>query len=178
MKSILLGGRVAPVSRTFTGWLFRTWLPVMVMLVAITIESTHMFSSNNTSGVLRTIYQHIVGVVSDARWMEIHHYIRKTGHFTGYGLLGLAWMRAWLLFWALPMKRCTEGVWRGYAFGMAVACTVLVASLDELHQSYMADRTGLVSDVLLDTSGAVCVMLLVVTIGWFVSRISGSDATR
>ena len=177
-RSVVLGGRAAPISATFTGWLFRTWLPVMVMLAAITIESTHLFSSNNTSGVLRTIYQHIAGVVSDARWMEVHHYIRKTGHFTGYGLLGLAWMRAWLLFWMSPMKRCSVSVWRGYAMAMAVACTVLVASMDELHQSYMADRTGLVSDVLLDTSGAVCWILLVVGIGWLFRGINGRGAKR
>lgn len=175
----MLGGRVAPVSATFRGWLFRTWLPVMVMLVAITIESTHMFSSDNTSGSLRTLYEHIAGAVSDARWAEIHHHIRKTGHFTGYGLMGLAWMRAWLLFWLVPMKRCAEAVWRAYAFAMATACTVLAASLDELHQSYMPDRTGVVSDVLLDTSGAVCLMLLVLLVEWLVSQwITDRDAMR
>lgn len=177
-RSVVLGGRLAPASATFVGWLFRTWLPVMVMLLAIAIESTHMFSSNNTSGLLRTIYQHIAGVVSDARWREIHHHIRKTGHFTGYGLLGLAWMRAWLLFWSEPMKHRAESVWRGYAMGMAIACTVLAASLDELHQSYMADRTGLVSDVLLDTSGAVCWLLLFLVVGWIVSRVSVPAARR
>jgi VanZ family protein len=150
----------------------------MIMLAAITIESTHTFSSDNTSSWLRTIYKHIAGMVSDDRWREIHHHIRKTGHFTGYGLLGLAWMRAWLLFWREPMKHRAESVWRGYAMGMAIACTVLAASLDELHQSYMADRTGLVSDVLLDTSGAVCLMLFVIGLGWIVSRLSGPDATR
>jgi VanZ family protein len=175
-RSVLLGGRVSPTPATFAAWLFRTWLPVTIMLVAIMIESTHAFSSDNTSGWLRTIYQHIVGVVSDARWREIHHLIRKTGHFTGYGLLGLAWMRAWLLFWREPMKHRAEIVWRGYAMGMAIVCTVLAASLDELHQSYMADRTGLVSDVLLDTSGAVCLILLVVVVGRIVSRLSVPDA--
>ncbi len=175
-RPVLLGGRAVPTSATFAGWLFRTWLPVMVMLAAITIESTHAFSSDNTSGWLRMLYQHIAGVVSDDRWREIHHHIRKTGHFTGYGLLGLAWMRAWLLFWREPMKHRPEALWRGYAMGMAIACTVLAASMDELHQSYMADRTGLVSDVLLDTSGAVCWMLLFLVVGWIASRISVPDA--
>ena len=177
-RSVMLGGRVAPASATFVAWLVRTWLPVIVMLTAIAIESTHTFSSDNTSGWLRVLYQHVAGAVSDDRWREIHHHIRKTGHFTGYGLLGLAWMRAWLLFWMVPMKHRAEAVWRAYAIGMAVACTVLVASLDELHQSYMADRTGAVSDVLLDTSGAICLMLVVALLSWGVSRLSGSDAKQ
>ncbi|MEZ2348873.1 VanZ family protein [Terriglobus sp. RCC_193] len=164
-RPILIGGDEAPGARTFWVWLFRTWLPVLAMLAAIAIESTHAFSSDHTSGWLRALYQAIAGQVSDTRWLEIHHHIRKTGHFTGYGLLGLAWLRAWLLFWLVPMKHRAESVWRGYAMVMAIACTTLVASLDELHQSFMADRTGMVSDVWLDTSGAVCFILLSFLIG-------------
>lgn len=166
-RSVLLGGRQAPITTTFASWLLFTWLPVMVMLVAIAIESTNAFSSDHTSGWLQALYQAIAGRVSAERWHEIHHYIRKTGHFTGYGLLGLAWLRAWLLFWLIPMKHRSEGVWRGYAMVMAIACTALVASLDELHQSFMADRTGVVSDVWLDTTGAVCLTLLSFLIGKF-----------
>ncbi|WP_047496397.1 VanZ family protein [Terriglobus sp. TAA 43] len=164
-RPVLLGGRQAPATTTFLSWLLRTWLPVMIMLVAIATESTHTFSSDHTSGWLQAVYQAIAGRVSAERWLTIHHHIRKTGHFTGYGLLGLAWLRAWLLFWLIPMKHRSEGVWRGYAMGMALACTTLVASLDELHQSFMADRTGLVSDVWLDTSGAACLILLSFLLG-------------
>ena len=162
---MILGGRKAPTSDTFLSWLVKTWLPVMIMLVAIATESTHTFSSDHTSGWLQTLYQAIAGPVSAERWLTIHHHIRKTGHFTGYGLLGLAWLRAWLLFWLIPMKHRSEGVWRGYAMGMALACTTLVASLDELHQSFMADRTGVISDVWLDTAGAACLILLSFLLG-------------
>ncbi|SDE72327.1 VanZ family protein [Terriglobus roseus] len=171
-RPVWLGGRQAPDTKTFVSWLVRTWLPVVVMLTAIAIESTHTFSSDNTSGWLQVLYQAIAGRVSPERWHEIHHYIRKTGHFTGYGLLGLAWLRAWLLFWQIPMKHRSESVWRGFAMVMAVVCTTLVASLDELHQSFMADRTGLVSDVWLDTSGAVCFILLSFLLGKLLSSAS------
>ena len=165
-RPVLLGGRSFPDSSTFLGWLVRVWLPVLVMLVAIAFESPHIFSSNNTSGWMRTAYQALAGPVSDAAWAGVHHHIRKTGHFTGYGLLGLAWMRAWLIFWLQTFSKRPASVWRTYSFMMAVFCTMLVASLDELHQSYMADRTGVVSDVLLDTGGAVAMLLacLLVTI--------------
>jgi VanZ family protein len=143
-----------------------------MMLMAIATESTHTFSSDHTSGWLRAIYQAVAGQISDARWLEIHHYIRKTGHFTGYGLLGLAWLRAWLIFWRVPMKHRSEGVWRGYAMVMAIACTTLIASLDELHQSFLADRTGMVSDVWLDTSGAVSLILLSVLIAKLLRPVS------
>jgi len=132
------------------------------MLIAIAIESTHMFSSDNTSGWLRALYQSIAGAVTDTQWRHVHHIIRKTGHFTGYGLLGVVWLRSWLLFWRTPMRHRTASVLCRYAFALALSCTMLVATFDELHQSFMADRTGLVSDVLLDTSGAFALMALAV----------------
>ena len=46
-------------------------------------------------------------------------------------------------------------VWRRYGLQMAICCTAIVASLDELHQTYLPDRTGVMQDVLLDTCGAI-----------------------
>jgi len=43
---------------------------------------------------------------------------------------------------------------------LALAGTAAVASLDELHQSFLPNRTGIPSDVLLDCSGAVVILLL------------------
>ena len=50
-------------------------------------------------------------------------------------------------------------MWPG-PYGIGGSRKYLVASLDELHQSFMSDRTGVVSDILLDTTGAVCLILL------------------
>lgn len=159
MRSVLFGGHEPPRSRTFARWLVSAWGPVVIMLVAIAIESTHAFSSNNTSSWMRSVYEFIAGRVPDSAWAVIHHRIRKTGHFTGYGLLGLTFLRGWLLFWLQPLAgRVRAWWWTGTL--LAVFCTMLVASVDELHQSFMPDRTGVVSDVLLDTAGAATMLLI------------------
>lgn len=158
-RPVLFGGTDVPATSSFSGWLLVTWLPVTIMLIAIAIESTHAFSAGHTSGWLRMAFQSIAGPVTDSRWESVHHILRKTGHFTGYGLLGLAWMRAWLIFWREPLLRRSYVTWRAFSLAMALSCTVLVASLDELHQSFMVDRTGSIWDVALDTTGATVMLM-------------------
>ena len=92
-------------------------------------------------------FQSLFGPVSDARWATIHHYIRKSGHFLGYGALGLAWLRAWWL--SLPRYRFLIDA------ELALAGTALVASWDEWHQTFLPNRTGSPWDVLLDCCGAL-----------------------
>src|SRR5579863_10368366 len=71
------------------------WLPVAIGVGVIACESTVYFGADHTTGPLRHIWESVFGHLSDARWEVTHHLIRKTGHFVGYGLLGLAWLRAW-----------------------------------------------------------------------------------
>ena len=72
----------------------RAWLPVLLGIAMIVLESTEWMGADNTSGPLRAIYQAIFGHVTNAQWNVIHHYLRKSGHFIGYGFIGLAWLRA------------------------------------------------------------------------------------
>ena len=160
-RPVLLGGRWPLETRSPVTWFLLVWLPVVIALAIIARESTPRFSSDNTSHFLRVIFQAVFGTVSDERWPLIHHHLRKTGHFVGYGLVGLTWLRAWMLTWVVPMKHLRTAVWRGYCAAMAIFCTMLTASVDELHQSFLPSRTGLVSDVWLDTAGGVSLMLLV-----------------
>jgi VanZ family protein len=50
------------------------------------------------------------------------------------------------------------------AHGLAILATLLVASADEFHQSFLPNRAGQFSDVLLDTCGgvALCFALFLV----------------
>ena len=118
----------------------------------IFVESSSYFGSNHTSEPLRWMWEHIFGPVPDARWETVHHYIRKTGHFVGYGTMGLLWLRAWWM--SLPRAGfLLDGI-------LAVVGTAVVASCDEFHQSFLPNRTGVPSDVLLDTGGAIVLLLL------------------
>ena len=113
------------------------------------------FGSDHTSGPLRWVWEHIFGQVTNQRWEILHHYIRKSGHFLGYGTMGLLWLRA--LWMSLPRA--------GFLLDATLALlgTALVASADEFHQSFLPNRTGVPSDVLLDCCGAVVLLLLVYT---------------
>src|SRR5512140_2486318 len=71
------------------------WLPVLLGVAIIALESTDFMGAEHTSGPLRKIFEAIFGRVTDARWEIEHHLIRKSGHFLGYGAIGLAWLRAW-----------------------------------------------------------------------------------
>jgi VanZ family protein len=137
------------------GWRYwaKTWLPVVLGIAVIVLESTEMFGADNTTGPLRWLFQTLFGHVSDARWEIIHHYTRKTGHFIGYGLIGLAWLRAWWM--TLPHSRFLPDAF------LALAGTALVASCDEWHQTFLPNRTGSPWDVLLDCTGAITLQLIV-----------------
>lgn len=121
-------------------------------ICVIAMESTPYFGADHTSGPLRWVWQHIFGRVSNESWELFHHLIRKTGHFVGYGTMGLLWLRA--LWMSLPRT--------GFLLDATLALlgTALVSSADEFHQSFLPNRTGVPSDVLLDCCGAVVLLLL------------------
>ena len=132
--------------RTFGYWL-RAWFPVLIGIAVIAAESTEAFGADHTSGPLRWVWEHVFGAIGSARWELVHHYIRKTGHFIGYGFVALAWLRA---FWmSLPRLSFFQNA------ALALLGTALTASADEIHQTFLPNRTGLARDVVLDCCGAI-----------------------
>lgn len=139
-------------SRHGIRFLVSTWLPVLIGILIIVGESTEAMGANHTSGPLRAIYEAIFGHVSDWDWGGIHHSIRKTGHFLGYGFIALAWLRAWRR--TLPKAGFfTDAL-------LALLGTALIASADEFHQAFLPNRTSSIWDVLLDCSGAVALQVI------------------
>jgi VanZ family protein len=121
--------------------------------MVIAIESTEWMGADHTSGPLRMVWQFFFGQVSDDRWDILHHYIRKSGHFFGYGFIGLAWLRAWWM--TLPHSRFLADA------ALALLGTAIIASADEYHQSFLPNRTSAPYDVLLDCTGALVLQLVV-----------------
>jgi len=129
------------------------WWPVAAGIAIIALESTETLGSEHTSGPLRFLWEAIFGQVGDARWEFIHHFIRKSGHFLGYGAIGLAWLRAWWI--TLPHSRFLQDAL------LALFGTALLAAADEYHQSFLPNRTSSPWDVLLDCCGAITLQLLI-----------------
>jgi VanZ family protein len=140
-------------SRTGAKFWISAWMPVLLGIGIILIESTEWFGADHTSGPLRRIYEAFFGPVTGAHWQHIHLVIRKSGHFLGYGFIGLAWLRAWWM--TLPHSRFLQDA------VLALLGTGIMASADEFHQSFLPNRTSSVWDVLIDCSGAITLQLIV-----------------
>jgi VanZ family protein len=128
----------------------------------ITFESTAFMSSDNTGRWLLPLWVHLFGPISPERWEVVHHYIRKTGHFTGYGVVSLCFFHGW----RKTLKVAQGGIRSLWirASVLAVGCTIMVASADEFHQTFLPSRTGRPLDVVIDTCGAITAQVLVLVI--------------
>lgn len=128
------------------------WLPVLFGIAVICGESTNTMGANHTVLWLSELAAW-AGHPNGALGM-LNHILRKSGHFTGYGLLGIFFARGWYSV----LRRRIVASWstlrmRAALFG--ILSTAVVASADEIHQIFLPTRGASVWDVLLDTSGAV-----------------------
>jgi VanZ family protein len=146
------------------------WLPAALSVVMIVLESTATMSASNTSQWLYPFWVKLFGPISSAQWDEVHHLIRKTGHFVGYGIVSLAFFYSWRqTLYRMAVKHWT--LWRR-ASVLAVGCTLVVASLDEYHQSFLPSRTASPVDVGIDLCGAIAFQLILLLIISLFSRRS------
>ena len=134
--------------------LLRAWLPAAVWICLIAFESTDFFSSEHTGTMLYTLLTRLFGRIDFYHFLVFHHYLRKTGHVVGYGMLSLLLLRGW---------RATLGRVHGLLLRAALLSwlgTAFVAALDEWHQSYIPSRTGTIWDVALDTVAGVAFLVV------------------
>jgi len=134
--------------------LLRAWWPAAVWICLIAFESTDFFSSQNTGGVLYTLLTRLFGQINLYDFLVFHHYLRKSGHVVGYGMLSLLLLRGW---------RATLGPVDTLLLRAALLSwlgTAIVAALDEWHQSYIPSRTGTIWDVALDSVAGVAFLVI------------------
>jgi len=136
------------------GSLLWGWLPAVVWLVIIAVESTDMLSSAHTSRFLYPVVHWLFGI-SELQFEPYHAVLRKLGHVFGYGMLSLLLYRAWRSTIAVAGHPRWSAKWSR----LAIFMTAFVACLDEWHQSYLPSRTGTVHDVFLDTAAALAAQL-------------------
>jgi VanZ family protein len=138
------------------------WVPAALSVLMIVLESTATMSAHNTSQWLYPYWVRLFGPISTTHWDEVHHLIRKTGHFVGYGFVSMAFFYSWRqTLLRMAVKHWT--LWRR-ASVLAVLCTLLIAVLDEFHQSFLPSRTSSPKDVGIDLCGAVAAQLLLLLI--------------
>jgi VanZ family protein len=155
------------LSRIRSPW--KEWLPAGIWLGVIVLESTGLASASNTSWILYPLFHFLTGV-SRERFFLWNHLIRKMGHFVGYGLLSFFLFRAWRATLAAASPSGWAWRWARTSFLMAV----LVATLDEWHQTLLPSRTGRWQDVVLDSSAALSVQVVI----WIVLRLRRRPVER
>lgn len=79
-------------------------------------------------------------------------YVRKTAHFTIYLVLGVCMLQS-LQAWSVPKTVILQIL-------SALGLCVLYACSDEFHQLFTAGRAGSLTDVLIDSAGALTGCLL------------------
>jgi len=134
--------------------LVRAWWPAAVWVGLIALESTDTFSSEHTGSVLYSLLTHLFGHIDYYKFVVFHHYLRKTGHVVGYGMLGLLLLRGW----RATFGRAQALLWRTSL--LSWLGTAFVASMDELHQSYIPSRTGTWRDAVLDSVAGLAFLLV------------------
>jgi VanZ family protein len=157
------------------------WIPAMIGVIVIVIESTGLMAAGNTSRWLLPIWEKLFGPITPERWAIVHMYIRKTGHFVGYGLVSLGFFEGWRATFSERSKG--KGWLFALAAPLALVSTLALASWDEWHQSFLAGRTSSIFDVGIDLSGAIVahvILLLVLLVVWRVkaSRAKTAASTR
>ena len=115
------------------------WLPVILWGAVIFSMSTSTFSSLNTSRFIEPMLGWLFPLASKETITVLHALVRKSAHFTEYGVL----------FWLL-----LRGPMAGRPY-LALGVCVVYAFLDEGHQMLAPGRTASLYDVALDSTGAL-----------------------
>ncbi|MFY9607201.1 MAG: VanZ family protein [Blastocatellia bacterium] len=146
---------ITTAQSSFAYKVVRYWLPVVAMLLLMYWFSTDALSGENTRGIIESILSWFGYHASPKQLTRINYFVRKGAHFTEYAILAALLFRAFRadspLRWRLR--------WSVYSLGVALVW----AALDELHQGFTRTRGGSVYDSLLDSSGALF-MLIGITI--------------
>jgi VanZ family protein len=142
--------------------LLKYWLPPLVWLAVIFSASSDTKSYEHTSRFFEPFLHWLFPQMPQAHVELIHHLVRKTGHLTEFALLALLLWRAI----RQPQKNDSRP-WRWDEAGLSLSIVFLYAASDEFHQIFVALRTALVSDVIIDTTGGTIGLLLL----WLTGKI-------
>jgi VanZ family protein len=124
------------------------WVPTLLWLCLLAAFSTDTFSAEHTGHILWKIVHLFFPGISSHHFNTLHFLVRKTAHFSSYGLLSFFAFFSW----RATFPRLER--WTIRWCNLALLLTLLAASLDEFHQTFLPSRTASIRDVLLDMLGA------------------------
>jgi len=135
--------------------IIKAWIPSLIWMGVIAVESTAWLSASNTGRFLYPICHYLFGVTRE-HFPVWNFYVRKTGHFVGYFTMSFLLFRSWRAM----LPQFGRGPWALRWSWVAWLMTTFIASMDEWHQTFIPGRTGTVHDVILDSSAAVVAQIV------------------
>jgi VanZ family protein len=152
---------LSPVRRL---WLFiKFWLPPLLWMGVIFLASADTASVHHSSRLIGPLVRWLFPTLSEEGVGLCVLAARKTAHFTEYAFCAI------LLWRALRQHhRHDRRPWTPSHAWLALALSAAYAATDEIHQIFVPGRQAAVTDVLLDSFGAACGLLLL----WFAGRLS------
>lgn len=132
-----------------------SWLMVLATMIIIFNFSaeTAEESTQTSGGVIKDILEIVLPEeeITDEVVKKFQLPIRKIAHFCIFMLLGFCFANAFKN--SLKLKLI-------FNYALSFASVILYASLDEFHQSFVADRGPSIKDVLIDSSGGLAGILI------------------
>ena len=135
---------------------------VFALLTAVWMGVIFAFSCQNgeeSSSMSEKLLMFLCGIFHYSPPPDIKHIltviIRKGAHMTEFGILALLWL-------GTLRSRVNKAAW---TFPAAFAGSSLYAATDELHQLFVSERAGQVTDWMIDSSGAfvyLCIVWLMI----------------
>lgn len=158
--------------RNLAGVLAIVWMCIIFGFSAQTKEESGAVSESVTYHMVSSTRTFFHLDISDERVKEIadaiEGFVRKMAHMTEYGVLSVL-LFIWLGQWEMSSLR------RGATASGAAA---VYAATDEIHQVFVAGRSGRFSDVCIDTAGAILGIMLFLLIVKMVTAIRALRGKR
>lgn len=126
--------------------------PLILWAALIFIGSSDLLSASHTESFLIRPLHWLFPGATDATLATIHFLLRKAGHFTEYAILALLAARAF----RTSARDFLNRRWFVFALGFAV----LYALFDEFRQSFVPSRTASIYDSLVDSAGALTILVI------------------
>lgn len=124
--------------------IFWPFLTICIMILIFMFSSENGQDSSETSGFIVTLLS-ILGNIEN-----LEFFVRKAAHFSIYGFLGISIFKSLQAYHIHSSK----------AIILSLLFCFIYACSDELHQSFVPERSAQFSDVLLDTSGSFIFMII------------------
>lgn len=135
--------------------MFRRVVPILLVIVWLFVIFSFSSQQGNVSQSksqqitdhISKNYNEVVGVIEKR---TLHYLVRKSAHVMLYFVLCI-----------LVMNALYHGGFKGKGlFIRAFIICIFYASMDEIHQRFVSDRSGKLTDVFIDAIGIVLAMIL------------------